>query len=303
VPALLTFFVDRFVQRKQTAQLSARAVPLVPRPNRRTDWLFFGFCAVVGTIIVAMLGMAAFASLVKFWPYDLTLTFKNYRFDLMDGGGWESYGNSLVLASLTAVVGTVIVFVGAWTTEKTRGAKSLRGAAHLLALLPLAVPGLVLGLGYIFFFNAPNNPLGFLYGTMAILVLCTVAHFYSVAHLTAITALKQIDPEFESVSASLKVPLWRTFFVVTVPVCLPALLDIALYLFVNAMTTVSAVVFLYSPQTTLASVAVLNMDDAGDIAPAAAMAILIFVTSAAVRLVWTGLSHRLSAASQAWRGR
>jgi iron(III) transport system permease protein len=58
---------------------------------------------------------------------------------------------------------------------------------------------------------------------------------------------------------------------VTVPVCLPAILDISIYMFVNAMTTVSAVVFLYSTQTQLASVAVLNMDDAGDVAPAAAM--------------------------------
>ena len=109
------------------------------------------------------------------------------------------------------------------------------------------MPGLVLGLGYIFFFNNPANPFNFIYGTMAILVVCTVSHFYSVAHLTAVTALKQIDHEFETVSASLRVPFWRTFFRVTLPVCLPAVLDIAIYLFVNAMTTVSAVVFLYSP--------------------------------------------------------
>jgi iron(III) transport system permease protein len=69
----------------------------------------------------------------------------------------------------------------------------------------MAVPGLALGLGYIFFFNDPGNPLGFLYGTMAILVLNTVAHFYTVPHLTAATALKQLDHEFESVSQSLKV--------------------------------------------------------------------------------------------------
>ena len=105
---------------------------------------------------------------------------------------------------------------------------------QLLALLPLAVPGLVLGLGYIFFFNAPSNPFNFIYGTMSILVICSVAHFYSVAHLTAVTALKQIDQEFETVSASLRVPFCRTFLRVTLPVCLPAVLDIAIYLFVNA---------------------------------------------------------------------
>ena len=123
------------------------------------------------------------------------------------------------------------------------------------------------------------------------------------AHLTAVTALKQIDNEFETVAASLRVPVWRTFFRVTLPVSLPAVFDIALYLFVNAMTTVSAVVFLYSPDTTLAAIAVLNMDDAGDIAPAAAMATLILATSIVIRAAYTLLTRRLLMRAQAWRRR
>ena len=90
--------------------------------------------------------------------------------------------------------------------------------------------------------------------------------------------------------------MWRTFFRVTLPVCLPAVLDIAIYLFVNAMTTVSAVVFLYSPDTTLAAIAVLNMDDAGDIAPAAAMAMTIFLTSAVCPRRLCDIDPRLAAA-------
>ena len=85
------------------------------------------------------------------------------------------------------------------------------------------------------------------------------------------------------------------------PVCLPAILDISIYLFVNAMTTVSAVVFLYSPDTTLASVAVLNMDDAGDIAPAAAMGMMIFYTNAGVRILHALATRGLHRRTQAWR--
>jgi len=99
----------------------------------------------------------------------------------------------------------------------------------------------------------------------------------------------------------LKVPFYKTFWRVTVPVCVPAILDISMYLFVNAMTTVSAVVFLYSPDTTLASVAVLNMDDAGDTAPAAAMGMMIVITAAAVRLVHAILTRGLARRTQAWR--
>ena len=79
-------------------------------------------------------------------------------------------------------------------------------------------------------------------------------------------------------------PRLTTFLRVTLPMCLPAALDVARYLFVSAMTTVSAVVFLYSPKTVLAAVAVLNMDDAGFIGPAAAMCAVIMASSAVASL-------------------
>ena len=133
------------------------------------------------------------------------------------------------------------------------------------------------------------------------MVLSTIVHFYSSSHLTAVTALKQIDGEFESVSASLKVPFYKTFWRVTVPVCLPSLLDIFRYYFVNAMTTISCVVFLYSPKTTPASVSILQLDEAGAMGSAAAMATLIVITSAAVTAVIFVVEWWLLKRTQAWR--
>ncbi len=301
IPALLAFVVDRYVQRRQVAMLSSRSVPWQPPRRRGFDALCLGYCLLITIFIVGLLGVCQYAALVKFWPYDLSFSLKNYAFDLMDGGGWNSYYNSVQLALYTALIGTVIIFSGAYIVEKTSGFHKGRSLFQLLALLPMAIPGMVLGLAYIFFFNNPNNPLNFLYGTMGILVICTVTHFYTVSHLTALTALKQIDPEFESVAASLKKPFYKLFARVTVPICLPAGLDISIYLFVNAMTTVSALVFLYSPDTTLASVAVLNMDDAGDIAPAAAMGMMIFYTNAGARIIHLLLSKGILKRTQAWR--
>ena len=300
-PAVLAFAVDRLMQRRQVALLSARAVPYAPKPNRRFDMACFAFCALVAVFVLGIIAMCQFAAVVKFWPYDLSLTAKNFAFDLMDGGGWDAYYNSIQLALLTALFGSVVVFAGAYMVEKAEGFGLGRGLFHFLAMMPMAVPGLVLGLAYIFFFNNPANPFNSIYGTMTILVICTVTHFYTVAHLTALTALKQMDPEFESVASSLKQPFYRLFFRVTVPVCLPAILSIAIYLFVNAMTTVSAVVFLYASDTKLASVAVLNMDDAGDIAPAAAMGMMIFYTNVIAKLVHAGLARGILARTQAWR--
>jgi len=303
VPAMFAFAVDRVVQRRQVAQLSSRSVPYQPKPKPRFDALALAYCVGVAIFILGLLGVCQFAALIKFWPYDLSLSLKNYAFDLMDGGGWDSYYNSIQMALLTAVFGTLVVFIGAYMVEKTRGFETGRALFQLLAMMPMAIPGMVLGLAYIFFFNDPRNPLNFLYGTMGILVVCTVTHFYTVSHLTAMTALKQMDREFESVAASLKQPFHKLFRVVTVPVCLPTILDISIYLFVNAMTTVSAVVFLYSPTTTLASVAVLNMDDAGDIAPAAAMGMMIFYTNAGARILHLIVPKGVLRRTQAWRFR
>ena len=301
MPALLAFFVDRQVQKKQVALLSARSVVFDPKPDRNFDRICFAYCALVAVFIVGILGVCQFAALIKFWPYDLSLSFKNYNFDLMDGGGWDAYGNSIKLAALTAFFGTIVVFTGAYMVDKTRGFKTGRNLFQFLAMLPMAIPGMVLGLAYIFFFNDPANPLNGIYGTMAILVIVTITHFYTVSHLTAVTALKQMDGEFESVAASLKQPFYKLFARVTVPVCMPAILDIGIYLFVNAMTTVSAVVFLYSTDTALASIAVLNMDDAGDIAPAAAMGMMIFYTNAFARIVHLAVSKGILKRTQAWR--
>ncbi|WP_120501724.1 putative 2-aminoethylphosphonate ABC transporter permease subunit [Roseovarius sp. EL26] len=303
IPAILAFTIDRMVQSKQVALLSARSVPYQPNPHPRADRIFLIYCSCVALFILGILAVCQFAALVKFWPYDLSLSLKNYDFDRMDGGGWGSYYNSIKLAFLTAIIGTGVVFFGAYLVEKSNGFKTGRAVFQMAAMLPMAIPGMVLGLAYIFFFNNPSNPLNAIYGTMAILVICTVTHFYTVSHLTAVTALKQMDREFESVSASLKQPTLKLFGRVTVPVCLPAILDISIYIFVNAMTTVSAVVFLYSPSTTLASIAVLNMDDAGDIAPAAAMGMMIFYTNAGARILHLLVSRGVLSRTQRWRNR
>ena len=303
VPAVFAFLVDRAVRRRQVALLSARAVPYEPKPQPGFDLTMLAYCVVIGAAILSIVAVSQYAALVKFFPYNLTFTLAHYDFDQKGGGGWASYYNSVRLALLTGVIGTVIVFVGAYLVEKARGFAFGRALFHFLAMLPMAVPGLVLGLAYIFFFNAPANPLNVLYRTMTILVLNTVVHFYTVGHLTALTALRQMDPEFETVSASLKQPFYRTFWRVTVPVCLPSTLDIAIYLFVNAMTTVSGVVFIYGPQTELASISVLNMDDTGEIASAAAMAMMIFYTNVGARGLHLLLARWLERRTQAWRRR
>ena len=300
-PVVLAFLVEWWMQGRQQSQFSARAVPYVPRPSRAFDAAMFAYCALVCTVLLAVLGMAVYTSFIKLWPYDLHFSLRHYIFGLIDGGVIESYFNSLEMALVTAALGTAMVFGTAYLLEKTRGMPLVRTAIRFLATIPMAVPGMVLGLGYIFFFNHPDNPLHVMYGGMLILSISTIVHYYTSSHLTAVTALKSLDNEFEAVSASLKVPFYKTFVRVTVPVCLPAILDIARYLFINAMVTISGVVFLYSPDTKVASIAIINLDEAGEIGPAAAMSTLIVATSALICLVYAVVTRWLLARTQAWR--
>ncbi len=301
IPAVFAFIVDWLVQRRQRAALSARFVLYVPKPDLVFDTAMFVFSTLIAVAMLAMMGMAIFASFVKLWPYNLSMSLRHYLFALEDTGLDVAYINSLKMACFSSLVGTLFIFATAYGIEKLKQAEPLKLLIRFFAILPMAVPGLVLGLGYIFFFNHPLNPANGLYETLTLMVICTIVHFYSSAHLTAVTALKALDSEFESVSASLKVPFYKTFMRVTLPICLPAVIDIARYLFVNAMTTISALVFIYSPKTVVASIAVVQMSETGEVGAAAAMATLIVATSALACLGFWLLQWLLGRSTQRWR--
>jgi iron(III) transport system permease protein len=312
VPTVIAFLLDRVSQRRQVATIQAKSVPLVPRPQPVRDWACFAACLAVALPILAIFCTAAFASLITIWPYDLRLSWRHYGFGNVGGGGYAAFWTSLRMSAYTALVGTAVTFAVAYLIEKGKGIPLVRQAAYFLAMLPLALPGMVIGLAFIFFFNMPGwtlggitlpNPLHGIYGTMAILVASNIVHFFTVSFLTATTALKQLDREFESVAESMAVPFYVTFGRVTAPICLPAILEIGMYYFVNAMATLSAVIFLYSADLPLATVAVANMDDAGDIAPAAAMATLIVAANIGVRLLYEAATRGLTRRTQAWIGR
>jgi len=313
-PAVLSFIADQIVRRRQAAAISAQSVPLSPKKKPVRDWGMFAACALVTSYILLVLFTAGYASLVKLWPYDFGLTLNHYSFDGVGIDGYGAYWNSVKVAAMSAAAGTVLTFLAAYFNEKSRRLLWLRRGVQFLAIVPLALPGLVIGIAYILFFNEPAftvpftsleipNPFNHLYGTIWILVIANVVHFFTVSFLTASTALRQLDREFETVSESMSVPFYVTFFRVTVPVCLPAIIEIAMYLFVSSMATVSAVMFLYSPATRLASVAVVDMADFGYEAAASAMCMLIVLTNIGARLLSEGASHVFRKRTQAWRKR
>ncbi|MCP3739263.1 putative 2-aminoethylphosphonate ABC transporter permease subunit [Rossellomorea sp. BNER] len=310
LPALLAFIVDQITQKKQSSYVSAKSIPYKLSSNRTRDAIAFLFCSVI-TLIVIMIFMAVMvAASVKVWPYNLSFTWEHFMFSSMTGDGLSAYKNSLIAASITAVVGTILTFLFAYSIEKIRKHYGVRKIGYLLSIIPLAIPGLVIGISYVFFFSKPevsifgltiSNPFHFLYGTIAIIVVANILHFYSVAFVTATTSLKKLDKEFELASESMGVPFYKTFFRVTVPMCLPAILEMAMFYFVNSMVTISAVVFLYTADFKLAAISIVNMDDAGNLSSAASMSVLIVLTNIVVRVLYGWAVKGLTKRNEKWK--
>lgn len=312
IPAIFVFAVDRITQRKQANLLSSKAVPYRIINNKKRDVISFVYCSVVTFMIILLFVAVGIAASVKVWPYNMSFTLEHFNFSSLTGDGIEAFKNSVIVSAITAVIGAILTFVFAYAIEKIEQLHFFRKVGYFFSIVPLAIPGLVLGLGYVFFFSQPTiqilglsvtNPFHSLYGTIAVLILVNIIHFYSVTFVTATTALKKLDREFELVSQSMSVPFYKTFFRVTVPMCLPAILEMVMYYFVNSMVTVSAVVFLYAADFKLAAVSIVNMDDAGNVAPAAAMSVLIVVTNIVVRVVYEWGTKALRNRTSQWQKR
>ena len=290
IPALLTFGADRILNGKNNTEISTKAIELKIKKNKWRDGFFFLLCGLIFVFFFVMIGALVMDALMKYYPYETSLTLEHFRFS-QSTGGIQSFINSISMSLLTAVFGTIFVFVYTYLIEKGKGMKQIKKIGRLLSVAPIALPGMVIGLSFIFFFNSRSNPLNFIYGTVIILVLANMVHFYSVPYVTAAGALRKLDKEFESIAESMRVPGWKIFLKVSVPMSLPAVLEIFMFYFVNSMVTVSAVVFLYSADFKVASIAITHMEEAGDIAQAAAMSLLILIVNLVVRSIYEILMH------------
>ncbi|GHT78826.1 phosphonate ABC transporter permease [Actinomycetota bacterium] len=285
IPALLSFIVGRIVNNKNASTLSAKATKLNIKKSAGRDAVFFALCVVVTVAFLTIIAALFMGAFTTYYPYDMSFSLQSFKFD-DSTGGIGSFYHSVEMSIFTAAFGTVFVFIYAYMMEKTRRFSLLKKIGKLLSVLPIALPGMVIGLSFIFFFNNQDNPLNFIYGTVIILVVSNILHYFSVPFITATGALKKLDGEFENVSESMNIPRWKTVLRVSAPLSMPAILEIFMYFFVNSMVTVSAVVFLYSAQFRIAAIAITHMEEAGNLGQAAAMSLLILLINVFVRILY-----------------
>ncbi|MHB1590419.1 MAG: ABC transporter permease subunit [Sulfuricella sp.] len=284
-PVLLSVAAEKWIGRRQSAT-SSQATPYQPVHDWQVDGPMLLFLGLVALTIVAVVGVVVVASFTRLWPYNLSFTLQHYALDVP--GGYGALWVSLKMSLATATVGVVVATLGAMVAHKL--SSRLRQVLYLLSVVPAAVPGMVLGLGYVLAFNNPSIPLYWLYGTVAMLSLCTVYHYHAQAFLIATTGLKQIDGSLQEASYTLGGGLLHTARHVTLPLIRPAMASIGMFYFMHSMVTISALIFLVSPGETPAAVSILLLNDAGNWPQAAAFATIIMLTIVAVVLAAKGLA-------------
>ena len=298
LPSLVAVYIERVASQRQFGGGSESVIPVAPARAFGRDAVLGTLCAITAAAIVAVIAVVVFASFVKLWPYNMSFSLHNYDVDLSDG--YTSLWTSLKISVAAAVIGVLLLFMLAFGTKRLTGPRAK--AIYLLAVLPVGVPGLVIGLSYIFAFNAPNSPLYVFYGSAILIAICNFYHYHTQGFLTMMTGMRAVPAALEEVVSCLGGNVRHLLRDAVLPFMAPTVLSVFFFLFMRSMVTLSAVIFLVSPTVNVASVSVMHLDQAGFVSQAAAFSTWIIVVVAgallAMRLILGRVTRRLGVPAQ-----
>lgn len=269
LPAMIAFIMDL-----KNSGISASSSTVTKayqiEENKARDIAVYIIFAVV--IVLLCLPIFAFVllSFVKQYPIDMSLSFGTAK-KLLSSGIGQYFVNSVAIALLTSLAGTCLSYFSAYVTARSKKAIS-NGVLHFISMLSLAVPGIVLGLSYVLTFKKVP-----IYGTIFILVVVNIAHFFSSPYLLAYNSLSKFNPNLEDVADTLGINRMKLLFSVYIPSTRATIVEMYSYFFVNAMITISAVSFLMNFRTMPLSLLIPQLESQSFIEGTAMVSLMILV--------------------------
>lgn len=206
------------------------------------------FCTVVSAaVLISVISIFAVIVIVPFvdeWPYRVKFTLEHVKEVFRDNTLFGVYVNSLMVAAATALIGTVMAYGGGLITARSTVNRKLKNVIESIALITNTIPGMVIGLAYLFSFSGTS-----LQNTFVIIIICNTIHFFSTPYLMMKNSLSKMNASWET-TAMLMGDNWaKTIIRVVTPNACSTLLEVFSYYFVNAMVTISAVVFIAGTRT------------------------------------------------------
>lgn len=245
--------------------------------HRLRDALFTIYSILCVTAVCIIFLTMFIVPFTKGYPYDFSFTLEHVQNVLAEKDLTKVYINSLIVAVLTAILGVGITFMSALLNTRTplKGRKSL----DVTSMMTNTVPGMVLGLSYLFFFNGSS-----LKGTFLIIIACNIVHFFTTPYLMAKNSLQKMDPTWEVTAELLKDSWLKTVIRIILPNIRPTIYQMFSYYFLNAMVTVSGVIFLVSTKTMLVSTRIKELQHFAKYTDIFVLSIFILCTNLIVKL-------------------
>lgn len=234
LPAVAAFIIDLLNQDKGKSSFITKTFELRRSPLR--DGVSYAFCTLVSLLVIIPIATFILLTFVTRYPLDLAPTFRHVL-KTVQMNGLTYLGNSLLISVGVAIIGSVTAYITAYCTARIPTPSSR--VLHLISLSSLSIPGIVLGLSYVLFFKSTA-----IYGTLAILVLANMIHFFASPYLMIYNTFSVINQNLEDVGATLGISRLRIITRVLLPQTTGTLVEMISYFFVNSMMTISAVSFL-----------------------------------------------------------
>lgn len=280
LPTVASYYIERQASRRMKGQITSNVQRFIPVFAPLRDIPVAAICLIISAGIVAVIAIVVYASFVTLWPYNFALSFKHY--DITLAGGYSSLWMTIVISVFAALGGTLAVFALGVGLRRAPGV--VARPLQVLAAMPAAVPGMVLGLAYILTFNSTATPLYLLYGTAALIAIVNFYHYHTQAFLTVQTGFRQFPGALEEAAGSLGAGMGRISRDVIAPFMTPMLVSVLFFLFMRSMVTLSAVIFLTTPDLSVAAVTIMRLDDAGLTSQAAAFSTCVMLVVAGALL-------------------
>ncbi len=285
---LILFFIQKYyLEKKTTATLTGKASRVrMPITDKSVTVPLTVFCTVVAAFVVLMYVMIPFGALFKLWGRDYSLSLKWFDY-LFKYSGFKAFKDSFVLSIIAAPITALMSMVIAYLVVK----KKFKSKAFIefTSMLAMAVPGTVLGIGFIRGYANGIFQTGVLkgiYGSAAILIIVFIVRSLPVGTRSGISALRQIDKSIEESAYDLGAGSGKVFTSITLPLIKDSFFSGLVTAFVRSITAISAIILLVTPQFLLITCQINEFAEKGYYGVACAYAtILIAIVYAAVLIM------------------